>query len=236
MQAAIQRVFSRIPGTDAPSMDGKRYYQEGFQVLSGGLKNGGWSQVTANSAPDKKNRTFSTSPFMYSGGERGGPLATYLTSAKKRSNFNLWLNTSVKRVIRDGGHITGVEVEAFREGGYQGIVNVTNISGRVVLSAGTFGSAKILLRSGIGPKDQLEVVKASEIDGPTMIGNDSWIPLPVGHNLDDHCNTDTVITHPNVKFYDFYEAWDAPIEGDKNSYLSKRTGILAQAAPNIGPM
>ncbi|KAL2015859.1 hypothetical protein VTK56DRAFT_4678 [Thermocarpiscus australiensis] len=234
--AALNRVFSRIPGTDTPSTDGKRYYQQGFDVISGGLQAGGWSSVTANSAPDRKNRTFSHSPFMFSGGERGGPLATYLQTAKSRSNFQLWLNTTVKRVVREGGHITGVEVEAFRTGGYQGIVNVTNISGRVILSAGTFGSAKVLLRSGIGPQDQLEVVQASQIDGPTMISNQSWIPLPVGYNLDDHCNTDTVITHPNVVFYDFYGAWSDPIEADKDSYLQKRSGILAQAAPNIGPM
>jgi hypothetical protein len=48
--------------------------------------------------------------------------------------------------------------------------------------------------------------------------------------------TDTVISHPNVAFYDFYAAWTAPIEADKDAYLNKRTGILAQAAPNIGPM
>lgn len=172
---------------------------------------------------------------MYSGGERGGPMATYLVTATKRSNFNLWLNTAVKRVIREGGHIISVEVEAFRDGGYSGIVNVTATSGRVVLSAGTFGSAKILLRSGIGPQDQLEIVKSSA-DGPTMIGNGSWINLPVGNNLDDHVNTDTVITHPDVRFYDFYEAWTAPNTTDTSSYLNRRTGILAQAAPNIGPM
>lgn len=236
IQAASNRVQSRIPGTDAPSTDGKRYYQEGFNVLAGGLTAGGWSKVTANSAPDRKNRTFSNAPFMFAGGQRNGPLATYLTSAKKRSNFNLWLNTSVKRVIREGGHITGVEVEAFRDGGYKGIVPVTSVTGRVVLSSGAFGSAKILLRSGIGPADQLEVVKASEKDGPTFISNSSWINLPVGYNLDDHLNTDTVITHPDVNFYDFYAAWTDPIVADKDSYLSKRTGILAQAAPNIGPM
>lgn len=236
IQAASNRVQSRIPGTDAPSTDGKRYYQEGFNVLAGGLTAGGWSKVTANSAPDRKNRTFSNAPFMFAGGQRNGPLATYLTSAKKRSNFNLWLNTSVKRVIREGGHITGVEVEAFRDGGYKGIVPVTSVTGRVVLSSGAFGSAKILLRSGIGPADQLEVVKASQKDGPTFISNSSWIDLPVGYNLDDHLNTDTVITHPDVNFYDFYAAWTDPIVADKDSYLSKRTGILAQAAPNIGPI
>ncbi len=186
--AAAARVFSRIPGTDTPSMDGKRYYQEGFTMLSNGLASGGWSKITANSSPNSKNRTVSSAPFMFSNGQRGGPLATYLQTAKKRSNFNLWLNTSVKRVIRSGGHITGIEVEPFRSGGYQGIVNVTASSGRVVLSAGTFGSAKILLRSGIGPTDQLNIVKASALDGATMIKSQDWIPSPVGYNLDDHLN------------------------------------------------
>jgi cellobiose dehydrogenase (acceptor) len=69
-----------------------------------------------------------------------------------------------------------------------------------------------------------------------MIGSNDWIDLPVGYNLVDHVNTDTIITHPDVVFYDFYEAWDNPILGDKNAYLNNRTGILTQAAPNIGPM
>lgn len=147
MAAATSRVFSRIPGTDHPSLDGKRYYQEGFEVLAGGLKSGGWTEVTANDVPNQKNHTYSHSPFMFSGGERGGPMATYLVSASNRKNFQLWMNTGVKRVIRTGGHVTGIEVEPFLNGGYTGTVNVTSITGRVILSAGTFGSAKILLRS-----------------------------------------------------------------------------------------
>lgn len=88
---------------------------------------------------------------------------------------------------------------------------------------------------GIGPTDQLEIVKEST-DGPTFISKDEWINLPVGYNLMDHLNTDLIITHPDVVFYDFYEAWNTPIEGDKSSYLQNRSGILAQAAPNIGPL
>ncbi|RYP88503.1 hypothetical protein DL769_000270 [Monosporascus sp. CRB-8-3] len=235
MKAATDRVFSRIPGTDAPSMDGKRYLQQGFDVLAGGLKASGWKEVTANNVPNQKHRTFSHSPFMYINGERGGAMATYLVSADKRSNFDLWTNTAVKRVIRSGGHITGVEVEAFKNGGYQGVVKTTAVTGRVILSAGAFGSAKILMRSGIGPVDQLQIVKSST-DGPTMISNTSWIELPVGYNLEDHTNTDVVISHPDVVFYDFYEAYDDPIPADKDMYLDKRSGILAQAAPNIGPL
>jgi cellobiose dehydrogenase (acceptor) len=75
-------------------------------------------------------------------------MATYLVSASKRSNFKLWMNTTVKRVVRTAdGHVTGVEVEPFLDGGYEGVVNVTAKTGRVVLSAGTFGSARILMRS-----------------------------------------------------------------------------------------
>ncbi|KAK5628404.1 hypothetical protein RRF57_004119 [Xylaria bambusicola] len=232
MTGATSRVFSRIPGTDTPSKDGKRYLQQGFDVLSGGLASAGWASVTANNVPNQKNHTYTHTPFMFSNGERGGPMATYLVTANARSNFKLWTGTAVKRVIRTGGHITGVEVEAFREGGYAGVVNVTSVTGRVILSAGTFGSAKILMRS---PEDQLEVVKTST-DGPTMIGNSSWIKLPVGHNLNDHVNTDTVISHPNVVFYDFYKAYDDPNTTDVKLYLNSRSGILAQAAPNIGPI
>ncbi|KAI1276713.1 fungal cellulose binding domain-containing protein [Xylaria sp. FL0933] len=235
MTGATSRVFSRIPGTDTPSKDGKRYLQQGFDVISGGLAKAGWTNVTANNVPTQKNHTFTHTPFMFSNGERGGPMATYLVTAHARSNFKLWTGTAVKRVIRTGGHITGVEVEAYDDGGYVGVVNVTSVTGRVILSAGTFGSAKLLMRSGIGPADQLAVV-ASSTDGPTMISNSSWIKLPVGYNLNDHVNTDTVITHPNVVFYDFYAAYDDPNTTDTSLYLNKRSGILAQAAPNIGPI
>lgn len=232
MAAATSRVFSRITGADRPSMDGKLYYQQGYNVLSSALAAGGWKNVTANSVPDQKNMTFSHTSYMFSNGERGGPLATYLVTAIARNNFALWMNTAVRRVVRTGGYITGVELES----GYCGIVNVTVGAGRVILSAGTFGSTKILFRSGIGPTDQLSIVNSSVQDGPTMIKSSQWIDLPVGQNLNDHVNTDTVIRHPNVTFYNFYAAYTDPITTDKDAYLNNRTGILTQSAPNIGPI
>ncbi|KAI1823085.1 fungal cellulose binding domain-containing protein [Xylaria intraflava] len=235
MESATSRVFSRIPGTYTPSLDGELYLTQGLDLISDGLANSGWAGLDANDSPDQKNHSFTRTPYMYSNGERGGPMATYLVTASERSNFDMWLNTAVTRVVRTGGHITGVEVEAFGDGGYAGVVNVTSASGRVILSAGTFGTAKLLLRSGIGPQDQLEIVQSST-DGPTMISEDSWIDLPVGYNLNDHVNTDTVITHPDVVFYDFYAAYDDPNMTDVNLYLDNRYGILAQAAPNIGPI
>jgi cellobiose dehydrogenase (acceptor) len=145
--AATTRVFNTIPGTDHPSMDGKLYLQSGYNVVANGLKNAGWTNVTANNVPGSKNRTFSFTPYMYINGERGGPLATYLVDASKRSNFHMWLNTSVKKIIRDGGHATGVQVEPANNGGYGGTVNLTPVTGRVIVSAGAFGTPKLLFRS-----------------------------------------------------------------------------------------
>ncbi|KAF2496966.1 cellobiose dehydrogenase [Lophium mytilinum] len=232
MSAATSRVFSRIPGTDHPSADGQLYLQQGYNVLSSALSAGGWKYVVPNDVPSSKDMVYGHTPYMFSHGERGGPMATYLVTASARSNFKLLMNTSVRRVIRTGGHVTGVELEK----GACGTVNVTAGTGRVILSAGTFGSTKILYRSGIGPTDQLNIVRGSPQDGATMVNNASWINLPVGKNLNDHVNTDLVIQHPNITFYDFYAAFTDPIAADKSAYLDKRTGILTQAAPNIGPM
>ena len=147
MHGAMDRVFDRIPWNDHPSMDGELYLQQGFDVVSEGLDNAHWVRCNANEVADSRQQFYSLTPFMFSHGERGGPMATYLVSMDARPNTDFWMNTMVRRVIRDGGHITGVEVEPVTEEGYRGVVNVTPNTGRVILSAGTFGSAKILFRS-----------------------------------------------------------------------------------------
>lgn len=234
MNGAIGRVFQKIPGTYVPSKDGKTYLRQGFNTLASALGAAGWSSVDANALPASKNKAYSQTPYMFSNGERGGPMATYLVEASKRNNFKLLTNTGVKRVLRTGGRATGVELEAQTGDGKCGTVNLAT-NGRVILSAGVFGTSKILMRSGIGPTDQLTVVKNSA-DGATMIGESSWLNLPVGKNLDDHTNTDVVIDNKDAVFYDFYEAYTNPIPSDRTAYLNQRSGILAQAAPNIGPV
>lgn len=146
LAAASERVFSRIPGTITPSQDGKRYLTQAFDTLVGSLKKAGWEYVVANSNPEKKNRTVGDATYMFSGGERGGPLATYLVTASARKSFTLWTHTIAKRVVRSGSHITGVELEC-NGPGRSGVVSVTPKTGRVILSAGAFGSAKLLFRS-----------------------------------------------------------------------------------------
>ncbi|GAB7347430.1 hypothetical protein MBLNU459_g4350t2 [Dothideomycetes sp. NU459] len=235
MANATERVFSRIPGTSVPSQDGKLYQQQGADVLENALGAAGWTQNVANDDPDAKNRTFTNTTFMYEHGERGGPMATYLVTASARTNFALWTNTMVERVIRNGSQIVGVEVKSAGDGGHDGTVSLSGAAGGVVLSAGAFGSPKILLRSGIGPQDMLEVVQNSS-DGANLIAQDQWIGLPVGHNLVDNLNTDVVISHPDVDTYDFTAAYNSPSPSDSAAYLANRTGILTQSAPLLNPM
>lgn len=151
MQKHIDTVFSRIPGTYVPSKDGKLYLQQGFDRVAEGLDAAGFKYVVPNDHPDEKNHTYGHSTFFIENGERHGPLRTYLETAMSREKFSLWTNTNARRLVRTGGHITGVEVECFKGGrvgpGYSGMVNVTPGTGRVIVSAGTMGSAKLLMRS-----------------------------------------------------------------------------------------
>lgn len=154
-----------------------------------------------NEHSDEKNHTYGHSTFFIENAERHGPLRTYLVTASERPHFKLLTNTIARRLVRTGGHVTGVELECNKGGsvgpGQSGVVNVTPGTGRVIVSAGTFGSAKLLFRSGIGPTDQLTVVKNSATDGATMISSDQWINLPVGNNLNDHVGVSAhVLSYP----------------------------------------
>lgn len=206
MNPYVEKVLSRIAWNDHPSMDGQLYLQQGYKIIADALHDSYWVNVMANKESDLKQQFFSYTPFMFANGECGGPMAIYLISADERENFNMWTNTAVRKVICSEGHITSIEVESFADRGYQGVVNITADTGCVILSAGTFGTSKILMRSeslaviqeggyanspasgGIGPQDMLEVVQNSAIDGETMIDSAEWINLPVGYNLVGHVN------------------------------------------------
>ncbi|KAF4777677.1 fungal cellulose binding domain-containing protein [Colletotrichum scovillei] len=251
LSAATDRAFRRVPWTDVPSKDGVLYNRQTNDLITKGLVENGWTSVKANNEPDVKRRTVSQSEYFYQHGERGGLLETYLVSATARGNFKLWTNSLVTRVERMGDSVTGVQVESR---GYNGTVKLA-AGGRVILSAGVFGSAKILFRSGIGPKDQLETVQKAE--GDILIDSAQWIDLPVGYNLDDHVNTNILLEHPDIVNYDFNGAYNNPVSDDASAYLcemadlplrdgsvlltnsnpaANRSGILTQAAPNINPI
>ena len=97
--------------------------------------------------------TYGHSTFFIEHAERHGPLRTYLETAATRPKFTLWTNTMARRVVRTGGRITGVQLDCRNGAGHNGTVNVTPGTGRVIVSAGTMGTAKVLFRSGSRPTE-----------------------------------------------------------------------------------
>lgn len=233
MAEPVERVFSRIPGTDRTSTDGAFApgFDGGWAVIADALRADDWSEVRGNIDPDQKDRTFSYPNFFIKDGQRDGPHATYLVSASQRPNFKIVMNTMVRRVVRDGAHITGVKVEPSATGALDvsnpglcaGTIPVTAQGGRVILSGGYFGTAKMLLRSGIGPEDQLRVVQTAGEGGNER----DWIRLPVGQGLRDHTVTAIEIKHPAIPQYDFSSdaAYYSPPQGQRDAYLTNRTGM-----------
>jgi choline dehydrogenase len=94
----------------------------------------------------------------------------YLAPARIRPNLTIRANTLVRRLLVNGTRCTGVEVEN-SDG------SIDRIMARlVVLSAGAIMSPAILMRSGIGPRAQLQ-----------GLGIDVYRDVPgVGANLSDH--------------------------------------------------
>jgi choline dehydrogenase len=85
-------------------------------------------------------------------------------------NLTVLTNTMITKVRIEGDKATGVEVR-----GKDGGTSVLRAGREVILTAGTFGSAQLLMLSGVGPADHLR-----------QHGIDVAADLPVGDNLHDH--------------------------------------------------
>ena len=108
-------------------------------------------------------------PHNQRDGLRVSTAIAYLLPARRRPNLTIRGDTLVDRVIFDGARAVGLEVEC--DGARE------TLSGwRITLSAGAIGSPAILLRSGIGPAEDLRRLGISPlVDSPG-----------VGANLIDH--------------------------------------------------
>lgn len=109
------------------------------------------------------------SPVNIIDGVRWNTAFAYLDPVRERTNLTIIANALVDRVIVEDGRAVAVVAEI--EGESRRIE-----AGRIVLSAGAYGSPAILLRSGIGDPDDLRSVDVEPLH-----------PLPgVGKALTDH--------------------------------------------------
>jgi len=222
---------ARLPSTDAPSTDGKRYLEQSFNVTASLLNLQGFRQLTINDQPNQKDHVYGYSAYDFQGGMRAGPVHTYFKTASARSKFTYKDNTYVLNVVRNGATITGVQTDN-QLIGPNGFVPL-NPNGRVILSAGSFGTPRILFRSGIGPTDMLQVVNISSA-GATLPPQNQWINLPVGSNVSDNPSINLVFTHSSIDAYDNWaKVWASPRTADVNQYLSSKSGVFAQASPRL---
>jgi len=105
-------------------------------------------------------------------GQRGSTSATYLNEVKNSGNLEIMTGCYVNKIIFDENKCaTGVEVKT-----KEGKTEVLTTNKEVILCAGTLSTPKILMLSGIGPKQHLE-----EHNIPTVYDSSE-----VGNNYQDH--------------------------------------------------
>lgn len=103
-------------------------------------------------------------------GERCSSARAFLSPIKKRNNLHVIKDAFVTKLIIDGYTVKGVQFEVKHQKAE------ALVKKEVIVSAGTINSAKLLMLSGIGRRDDLEKFKIRLVKD-----------LAVGDNLQDHC-------------------------------------------------
>lgn len=134
---------------------------------------------------------------------------------RKRRNLTIRTQSHVTRVLIDPGTKHAFGVEYIRDGDYR----ITTVMARkeVILSAGSINSPKILMLSGVGPKEHLDYF------GIQVIQN-----LRVGENLHDHVTIRGVIVSINKTAVT--ESDEQRME-DLQNYRQTRKGPLSATGP-----
>ncbi|WP_022980832.1 GMC family oxidoreductase [Ideonella sp. B508-1] len=145
-------------------------------------------------------------------GKRCSTRAAYLDPAMKRPNLCVLTGTLVDRLHIDGRRVRGVEAIV---GGSR---RRFGARAEVLLSAGTLASPGVLLRSGIGPADELAALGIGvAVDAPG-----------VGRNVQEHCG----VSQSRLVDLPTYNTMVGPLRlaGHLLRYAATRRGILASIA------
>ena len=153
-------------------------------------------------------------------GKRCSAAKAYLVPALDRENLTVLTDTNVNKILVNDSRATGVSCTG--EDGEEFILNATK---EVLLSSGAFGSPQVLLRSGIGPEQEI-----------TKHGIEHKVDLPgVGKNLQDHIDYLSVHKYKSLNLFGFSLGTiflKYPFELIK--YILTKTGMFTSTVAEAG--
>ncbi|XP_043682250.1 glucose dehydrogenase [FAD, quinone]-like [Vespula pensylvanica] len=139
-------------------------------------------------------------------GHRMSASKAFLRPIKDRTNFYLSKSSRATKIVIDRESKVAIGVEFVKKGKSYFV----RANKEVILSAGALGSPKLLMLSGIGPKDDLK-----------SLGIQPIVDLPVGSNLQDHM----ILAMLNFLINETVNI-DIPKFNDVAEYIIKGTGPL----------
>lgn len=151
--------------------------EEKLQILSDSLAENNFKIVEDYNGEDQLgvSKTFfthSTPP-----GVRYSTAQAFLIPSKDRENFYVLKNATANKILIENKTARGVEITVNGE-----TINVY-ASKELISSAGSINTPKLLISSGIGPKDDVE-----------KLGLELVADLPVGLGMTDHVNVPIIFT------------------------------------------
>jgi choline dehydrogenase len=138
-------------------------------------------------------------------GRRCSAAVAYLKPALARPNLTVLTRAAATRVVLESGRAVGVEFA------HRGGVQVARASSEVLLASGAIASPYLLMRSGIGPADELEPASVRVLIERAQ----------VGRNLQDHLDFCTLQKCMQPITYDFGLLLEAAVAA---RYLVTRSG------------
>lgn len=215
--------FKKSAAMQKPSMSSQMYFNEYHETNSSGIKvtraqnfdyhfdrylkafsEVGFKLLPEHNGPEQLG--FSYTDYTISDGIRESTARRYLLPYKNGTNLYIVKDAFVNKVLIDYKTkiARGVEVKLEDK-----VIRVYSRK-EVIVSAGAIGSPEILLKSGIGPKEDLQKNRICTVT-----------QLPVGENFHDHVFVPLVITGKEnpIKDADRYFSFI--------QYLYNRSGLLS---------
>ena len=153
-------------------------------------------------------------------GKRCSAAKAYLVPALKRENLTVMTDTNVNKIIIENKKAVGVE--CIDDKGSSFLIHSKK---EVLLSSGAFGSPQILLRSGIGPIEEI-----------SKHGIEQQHELPgVGKNLQDHIDYLSVHKYNSIELIGFSLKsifYKFPLEIIK--YIFAKVGLFTSTVAEAG--